>query len=351
MFASAKALIQQARGNYAAMGQGAGEGEEQAMASKCAVLDDYQNVSLEFADWSRIAGEVDVTVFNEPIGSPQEVVRALAEFDIVCLMRERTPFPREVIDKLPRLKLLVTTGLRNAAIDLAAAADRGITVCGTQLAPHPTAELVFAHMLEFARKVGVENARLKGGAAWQATIGRDLNGKTLGVIGLGRLGRQVARIGEALAMTVLAWSQNLTTALCEGTGATLASKEELLRASDFVTVHLQLSERTRGLIGKSDLALMKPSAFLINTSRGPIVEEAALVDALSANRIAGAGLDVFDIEPLPLDHPFRSLPNAQITPHLGYVTEDNYRLSYGQVVEDIRAWLDNNPLRIIAGPC
>ncbi len=320
------------------------------MAKKCGVLDDYQNVALEFADWSQIAGEVDVTVFNEPLGGADEVVRALADFDIVCLMRERTPFPRQVIERLPRLRLLVTTGLRNAAIDVAAASERGIAVCGTELAPYPTAELVFAHILEFARQVGVENARLKGGAVWQATIGRDLNGRTLGVIGLGRLGRQVARIGEAFAMTVLAWSQNLTPALCEGTGATFASKEQLLEASDFITVHLQLSERTTGLIGAAELAMMKSSAFLINTSRGPIVEEAALVDALSANRIAGAGLDVFDTEPLPLDHPFRSLANAQITPHLGYVTQDNYRLSYGQVVENIRAWLDNSPLRTIAGP-
>jgi phosphoglycerate dehydrogenase-like enzyme len=286
-------------------------------------------------------------VFNAPLGDHDEVVRALADFDIVCLMRERTAFPREVIEKLPRLKLIVTTGLRNAAIDVAAAADRGVTVCGTQLAPHPTAELVFAHMLEFARRVGFENARLKDGAAWQVTIGRDLSGKTLGVIGLGKLGRQVARIAEAFGMTVLAWSQNLTPDKCEGTGARYAAKEELLKASDFVTVHLQLSDRTRGLIGAAELALMKPSAFLINTSRGPIVEEAALADALRDKRIAGAGIDVFDTEPLPLDHPFRELPNAQITPHLGYVTEDNYRLCYGQTVEAIRAWLDGSPVRVI----
>jgi phosphoglycerate dehydrogenase-like enzyme len=317
------------------------------MASRCAVLDDYQNVALEFADWSRVAGEVEITVFNAPLGGHDEVVRALADFDIVCLMRERTAFPRQVIETLPRLKLIVTTGLRNAAIDVAAAADHGVTVCGTQLAPHPTAELVFAHMLEFARKVGFENARLKAGAAWQVTIGRDLSGKTLGVIGLGKLGRQVARIAEAFGMTVLAWSQNLTPDKCEGTGARYATKEELLEASDFISVHLQLSERTRGLIGAADLALMKPSAFLINTSRGPIVEEAALAEALRDKRIAGAGIDVFDTEPLPLDHPFREFPNAQITPHLGYVTEDNYRLSYGQTVEAIRAWLDGSPVRVI----
>jgi phosphoglycerate dehydrogenase-like enzyme len=317
------------------------------MARTCAVLDDYQNVAREFADWSRLAGDVEIVVFNAPLGGTDEVVRALEDFDIVCLMRERTAFPRQVIEKLPRLKLIVTTGLRNAAIDVAAAADHGVIVCGTQLAPHPTAELVFAHMLEFARKVGFENARLKDGAAWQVTIGRDLSGKTLGVIGLGKLGRQVARIAEAFGMTVLAWSQNLTPETCEGTGARYAAREELLQTSDFVTVHLQLSERTTGLIAAADLALMKPSAFLINTSRGPIVEEAALADALREQRIAGAGIDVFDTEPLALDHPFRALPNAQITPHLGYVTEDNYRLCYGQTVEAIRAWLDGSPVRVI----
>jgi phosphoglycerate dehydrogenase-like enzyme len=320
------------------------------MTRTCAVLDDYQNVALEFADWSAITGEVDVTVFNAPAGEGDDLVRALAGFDIICLMRERTPFPRRLIEKLPRLRLLVTTGMRNAAVDVAAATEHGVIVCGTQLLPHPTAELVFAHILEFARKVGFENSRLKHAAPWQVTIGRDLNGKTLGIVGLGKLGRQVARIGEAFGMTVLAWSQNLTPEKCEGTGATYAGKEQLLETSDVITLHLQLSERTQGLIGAGELALMKSSAFLINTSRGPIVDEAALVQALRDNRIAGAGIDVFDTEPLPLGHPFRSLPNAQITPHLGYVTQDNYRLCYGQVVEDIRAWLDDRPVRIISAP-
>lgn len=317
------------------------------MRYRCAVLDDYQNVALTVADWSPIRDAVDVTVFNQALGDEGAVTRGLADFDIVCAMRERTPFPRAVIERLPKLKLLVTTGLRNAAIDVAAAAGRGVTVCGTQSAAHPTAELVFAHLLELCRKVGYENARLKAGAPWQTTFGRDLNGKVLGVIGLGRLGRQVARIADAFGMKVLAWSQNLTPEACEGTGATYAAKEELLREADFVSIHVQLGERTRGLIGAAELALMKPTAFIVNTARGPIVDEAALIDALRRQAIAGAGLDVFDVEPLPLDHPFRSLANCQISPHLGYVTEGNYRLSYGQVVEDIRAWLDGAPLRVV----
>jgi D-3-phosphoglycerate dehydrogenase len=317
------------------------------MPYRCAILDDYQNVALALADWSPVNGEVDVTVFNQSLGGEDEVARSLADFEIVCLMRERTPFPRALVERLPKIKLLVTTGLRNAAIDVDAAHERGVIVCGTQSAAHPTAELVFAHLLEFCRKVGHENARLKTGAAWQATIGRDLNGKVLGVIGLGRLGRQVARIADAFGMTVLAWSRNLTPEVCEGSRATYADKETLLRRADFVSIHMQLSEQSRGLIGAAELATMKPTAFIVNTSRGPIVDEVALIKALRDNRIAGAGIDVFDVEPLPLDHPFRTLRNCQITPHLGYVTEDNYRLSYGQVVEDIRAWLDGTPMRVV----
>lgn len=317
------------------------------MHYQCAVLDDYQNVALQSADWARCSRDVTVTVFNHSLGSPDEVVKALAPFQIVCLMRERTAFPREVIEGLANLRLLVTTGMRNAAIDVGAAKARNVLVCGTQSAAHPTAELVFAHMLEFARSVGLENARMKAAAAWQSTFGRDLKGKTLGVIGLGRLGTQVANIAKAFGMSVIAWSQNLTADTCEQVGVTYAGKDELLRQSDFVTIHVQLGERTRGLIGAAELACMKPSAFLINTSRGPIVDQAALIEALRDNRIAGAGIDVFDQEPLPLDHPFRTLPRAQITPHLGYVTEDNYRLSYGQVVEDICAFVAGNPVRLI----
>lgn len=315
------------------------------MALRCAVLDDYQNVALTLADWTMDG--MEVTVFNTALGTQDQVIEALQDFDIVCVMRERTPFPRAVIEALPRLKLIVTTGLRNAAIDVSAARDHNVIVCGTQSAAHPTAELVFAHLLEFNRKVGYENARMKAGIPWQTTLGRDLDGKTLGLIGLGRLGSRVAGIARAFNMNVIAWSQNLTPEKCEGTGATYASKDDLFATADYVSVHVQLSERTTGLIGATDLARMKPTAFLVNTSRSPIINEAALIAALRQGKIAGAGLDVFEPEPLALDHPLRSIERAQITPHLGYVTEDNYRLSYGQVVEDIAGFVSGHPIRVI----
>ena len=319
------------------------------MRHRCAILDDYQNVALQMADWSQIGGDADIKVFNDSIGEGEQVIKALKGFSILCLMRERTLFPRQVIEGLPDLKLMVTSGMRNAAIDLEAAATRNIIVCGTDSPGNPTAELTFGLMLELARKIGFENARLKAGARWQSTLGIELNGKTLGVIGLGKLGSRVAAIGKAFGMRVMAWSQNLTEAKCREAGAELASKDELLRQSDIVTVHLQLSPRTRGLIGAAEFALMKPSAFFINSSRGPIVDEAALIAALRAGRIAGAGIDVYDVEPVPLDHPLRGLQNAVITPHLGYVTAENYRRFYGQMVEDIRAWLDGKPVRVLTG--
>jgi phosphoglycerate dehydrogenase-like enzyme len=314
---------------------------------RCAILDDYQNVALKLADWSKLAGAVDVKVYNESLGVQASVIRTLKDCSIVCLMRERTPFPRAVFEGLPDLKLVVTSGARNAAIDLAAAAERGIVVCGTETPGNPTTELAFGLMLELTRKIGYENARLKAGARWQTTLGIDLGGKTLGVVGLGKLGSKAAQIGHAIGMNIIAWSQNLTAERCREVGATLVGKDELFRQADFITVHLQLSPRTRGLIGATDLGLMKPTAYFINTSRGPIVEEAALLDALREKRIAGAGLDVYDVEPLPLDHPLRKMDNAVITPHLGYVTEDNYRRFYGQMVENIRAWLDGKPVRVI----
>ena len=317
------------------------------MRYRCAVLDDYQDVARHSADWSGCGPDVELTVFNQRLVGDDEVVAALAPFDIVCLMRERTPMPRPVIEALPRLRLIVTTGMRNAALDVEAAASRGITVCGTQLSGPATAELVFAHLLELTRKVGLENGRLKSGAAWQTTVGIELAGKTLGLVGLGRLGQAVARIGAAFGMRIIAWSQNLTPEKCVGTGAAYVGREELFETADFISVHLQLSDRTRGLIGAADLARMKPTAFFVNTSRGPIVEEAALIGALRNNRIAGAGLDVFDEEPLPPDHPFRTLRRAQITPHLGYVTEEGYRIAYGQTVEDIAAFLAGTPIRVI----
>ncbi len=317
------------------------------MPHRCAILDDYQNVALKLADWSKLGPDVAVKVFNESLGDQASVIRTLKDYSIVCLMRERTPFPRAVFEALPDLKLVVTSGARNAAIDLVAAEERKVVVCGTETPGNPTTELAFGLMLELTRKIGFENARLKAGAKWQTTLGIDLGGKTLGVVGLGKLGSKAAQIGRAIGMDIIAWSQNLTAERCREIGATLVSKDELFRRSDFITVHLQLSPRTRGLIGAKDLGLMKPTAYFINTSRGPIVEEAALLDALRAKRIAGAGIDVYDVEPLPLDHPLRKLDNAVITPHLGYVTEDNYRRFYGQMVEDIRAWLDGKPVRVI----
>jgi D-3-phosphoglycerate dehydrogenase len=316
---------------------------------RCAILDDYQNVALRLADWSRIAGDVEIATFTKPFGGAGQVIKALKDFSILCLMRERTLFSRPVIEGLPALRLMVTSGMRNAAIDLAAANARKIVVCGTESAGHPTAELTFGLMLELARRIGAENARLKSGALWQDTLGSELFGKTLGLIGLGKLGSRVAVLGQAFGMRLIAWSQNLTAARCREAGAELVTKERLLRESDFVTVHLQLGDRTRGLIGASDFAAMKPTAYLINTSRGPIVDEAALVAALREKQIAGAGIDVFDTEPLPLDHPLRGLANAVLTPHLGYVTAENYRVFYGQMVEDIRAWLDGKPIRVLGG--
>jgi D-3-phosphoglycerate dehydrogenase len=315
------------------------------MAYRCAILDDYQNVALQMADWSPVAKDVEIKVFNAPFKDKEEVIRALADFEIVCGMRERTPFPRAVIEALPKLRLLITTGARNASFDLAAAKDRNVVVCGTPSTGNPTAGIAVGLMLELTRRIGFENTRMKSGQLWQTTIGQDLEGQTLGVIGLGKLGARVARIAQAFGMRVMAWSQNLTAEKCREAGVEYAGKEALLRAADFITIHVVLSARTRGLIGAQDFALMKPTAYLINTSRGPIVEEAALLAALKDKRIAGAGLDVFDVEPLPLDHPLRRLDNVVITPHLGYVAVQNYRAYFGGVVEDIRAFLDGKPVR------
>jgi phosphoglycerate dehydrogenase-like enzyme len=317
------------------------------MAYRCAVLDDYQNVALSLADWSQVKGDVEVTVFNQVLGDLNAVAQALQGFHIVCAMRERTPFPRALLEKLPDLKLLVTTGLRNASIDVAAAQERGILVCGTESLGYPTAELTIGLMIGLARKIGFESARMKAGEHWQVTVGEDLNGKTLGVIGLGKLGSRVAKVAKALEMKVVAWSQNLTPEKCTQEGVEYATKEDLLKQSDFVTIHLVLSPRSKGLIGAPEFALMKKSAYLINTSRGPIVDETAMIDALTNKTIAGAALDVYDTEPLPKRHPLRSLPNVLLTPHLGYVTQNNYRLFYGQTVEAIRAWLDGKPIRVI----
>jgi D-3-phosphoglycerate dehydrogenase len=315
---------------------------------RCALLDDYQNIALKLADFGSLAGEVDVTVFDRPLGSPAEIARALADFDIVVLTRERTAFPKEVIDALPKLRLIISTGARNPSLDVAAAKARGILVCNTPTAGNPTAQIAIALILEVTRHVGYESHRLKRGEFWQGTIGPDLEGKTLGTIGLGKLGSRVANICEAMGMKAVAWSQNLTAERCQETGVAFAgSKEALLAQADIVSIHLVSSARTRGLIGAKEFALMKPTAYLINTARGPIVDEAALLEALRNPTIAGAGLDVFDIEPLPVDHPLRKLDNVVLSPHLGYVTQENFRVAYGGVVEDIRAFLDNKPIRLV----
>jgi phosphoglycerate dehydrogenase-like enzyme len=314
----------------------------------CAVLDDYQNVAMSMGDWSTLADDIKLKVFNEHLGGADNVVKALADFEIICAMRERTPFPRAVIEKLPKLKLLITTGMRNASIDVAAAKERGIAVCGTPTTGNPTSAIAFALMLELARRVGYESARMRAGTLWQSTVGLDLEGLTLGVLGLGKLGTRSAQIAKAFGMKVIAWSQNLAADKCAQAGVGYVAKDELFRQSDFITIHLVLSDRTRGLVGARELALMKASARLINTSRGPIIDEPALIAALREKKIAGAGLDVFDVEPLPLDHPFRTMDNVVITPHLGYVSVQNYRTFYGAIIEDIRAWLDGKPVRVLS---
>jgi phosphoglycerate dehydrogenase-like enzyme len=314
---------------------------------RCAILDDYQEVALSVADWSKVSGDLDIKVFNAHLGGADKVIAALEPFDIVCAMRERTAFPRGVIEKLPQLKLLITTGLRNASIDTAAAKERGIVVCGTPSVGSPTSGIAIGLMLELTRRIGYENARMKAGVPWQTTIGMDLEGLTLGVLGLGKLGTRTARIAQAFGMKVIAWSQNLTPEKCKEIGVGYVGKEDLVRQSDIITIHVVLSQRTRGLVGAKELGLMKPTAYIANTSRGPIIEEAALLSVLRENKIAGAGLDVFDVEPLPVDHPLRSMDNVVLTPHLGYVSIQNYRAYFAGVVEDIRAFLDGKPVRVI----
>jgi len=314
---------------------------------RAAILDDYQNVAMQFADWSSIAKDVEIKVFNKPFASQDEAIRALQGFAVVVGMRERTPFPRKVIEALPDLNLLITTGVRNNSFDVKACAERGVTVCGTGATGSPTTGIAFGLMLELTRRIGFENARLKAGAPWQVTIGRDLEGLTLGILGLGKLGQRSAAVGKAFGMKTIAWSQNLTEDKAKAAGADYVSKDDLFRNSDFVTIHIVLSDRSRGLIGAKELGSMKKTAYLINTSRGPIVDEKALIAALQNKAIAGAGLDVFDVEPLPPDHPFRKMDNVVITPHLGYVSEQNYRKYFPDAVEDIRAWLDGKPVREI----
>jgi phosphoglycerate dehydrogenase-like enzyme len=311
---------------------------------RIAVLDDYQGVSGRYADWSSLPEPAEVTVFGDHLDDEDAVVERLAPFDVVVAMRERTPFPRSLLERLPDLRLLVTTGAKNASIDVAAAAERGVTVCGTGAHPPGTAELTWTLILAVARHLLEETANLRGGG-WQTTVGTDLAGRRLGIVGLGRLGTRVARIGQAFEMDVVAWSQNLTDERAAEAGVRRVDKDELFRTADVVTVHLQLSDRTRGLIGADELALMKPNAILVNTSRGPIVDEQALLAALQERRLAGAGIDVYEREPLPAEHPVRSAPGLVATPHLGYVTEATYEVFYRDAVEDVAAWMRGAPVR------
>ncbi len=308
---------------------------------KIAILDDYQNVALESADWSELYDRTDIAVFRDHLADPDAVIERLQPFDVVCVMRERTPLLRNVIERLPNLKLIASTGSGNASIDVAAAADRGIAVVHTGYKSDPTIELTWALILASARHIVTESNSVRSGG-WQQTVGSDLRGKTLGVLGLGRIGSQVARIGSAFGMNLIAWSQNMTPEATQAAGALLVSKDQLFERADILTVHLVLSNRTRGLVGSLELDKMKPTAWLINTSRGAIVEESALINVLKNKRIAGAAIDVFDIEPLPPDHPFRTLDNVLATPHIGYVSRGLYKTFYQDTVANIHKWLDNH---------
>lgn len=312
-----------------------------------AVLDDYQGVANGYASWTSLPLGSEVRFFRDHVSEEVALVERLAPYEAIVAMRERTAFSRSLLGRLPQLRLLVTTGARNAAIDLRAAQDLGITVSGTGGLPYPTAELTWGLILALARKIAAEDRAVRHGK-WQTTVGAGLQGKTLSILGLGRLGSQVARVGAAFGMNVLAWSPHLTAERAQQGGAELVTFEQLLERADVLTLHLVLSESTRGLLGKRELARIKPAALLVNTSRGPLIDEAALVAALASGALAGAGLDVFDVEPLPPAHPLLSLPNTVLTPHLGYVTEETYRIFYQDALADIKAYLGGAPLRVLS---
>jgi phosphoglycerate dehydrogenase-like enzyme len=315
---------------------------------RCAVLDDFQNVASTCADWSTLSDRVEVISFAEHFASEDELASALADFDFVVTLRERVPFPDSLLNRLPRLKLLIASGMRNSVIDYAAAKAGGVTVCGTQSSSTPPVELTWALLLGLARGIVQENNALRDGGPWQSTVGADLHSRTLGLLGLGKIGSRVAQVGLAFGMEVTAWSRHLTKERADEVGVELASsKEELLASSDFISVHLALSDRTRGLLGAAEIALLKPTAYLINTSRAAIVDQEALLAALHEGRIAGAGVDVFEVEPLPGNHPMRTAPRLLATPHLGYVSRANYARYYGQALEDIQAYLDGDPVRVL----
>ena len=313
---------------------------------RIAVLDDYQDVALKYADWSVLPSDTEIQVFRDHLFDEDAIVKRLKDFEIVMAMRERTPFPRSLLEQLPKLKLLTTTSMLNRAIDVESGMELGITVCGTGSVPSPTVDLTWGLILALLRYIPQEDRAIRDGK-WQISMGIGLQDKVLGVVGLGNLGSKVAVVGRAFGMNVIAWSQNLTAERTDQFGVTLVTKDELFSQSDVVTVHMVLSDRSRGLIGASDLARMKPTAYLINTSRGPIVDEKALVEALEKGAIAGAGLDVFDQEPLPPDHPLRHLENVVVTPHIGYVTTETYEVFFRDTVENIRAFLEGHPVRVI----
>jgi phosphoglycerate dehydrogenase-like enzyme len=310
------------------------------------LLDDYQGIALDYGGWDRVPDEWEKVALCQHIADPDELVEALAGAEIVVAMRERTPFPASTLDRLPDLKLLITTGMGNVAIDIPAAQRNGAVVCGTGMHGPATAELAWGLILALARKIPAEDAEMRSGG-WQTTIGTDLAGATLGLVGLGRLGKRMVPVAKAFGMDVIAWSTNLDPEEARAAGADPVTKDELFERSDFVSVHYKLSDRSRGLIGPADLALMKASAFLVNTSRGPIVDTDALLEALEAGTIAGAGIDVYDTEPLPADHALRSAPRTIITPHLGYVTEDTYMVFFDDAVEDVLAYLAGDPVRVL----
>lgn len=315
--------------------------------TKIAILDDYQQVALAFADWQQLPSSCEITEFTDHLPFGDALVQRLEPFEVLCVMRERTPFPRDLLSRLPNLKLLVTSGARNAAIDLGAARELGVTVCGTRSPAHATPELTLTLILSLARGLLRETDSFRHGG-WQVGVGRDLHGSILGILGLGRLGSRVAELGKAFGMHVIAWSQNLTDERAQEVGVRRVSKEDLFSQADFLTIHLKLGDRNRGLVDAQALALMQPSAYLINTSRGPIVDEAALVDALNSERIGGAAIDVYNEEPLPADHPLRRARNAVCTPHIGYVTEQTYRVFYAGMVEVIKNYLAGGaPLNVL----
>ncbi|AVB15308.1 MULTISPECIES: D-2-hydroxyacid dehydrogenase family protein [Pseudomonas syringae group] len=312
---------------------------------KIAVLDDWQNIASDVVDWSVLDSAGDISFLHDFPADTVTMVQRLQGFDIICLMRERTLFDEALLSQLPALKLLVTGGMRNAAIDIPAAKRHGIVVCGTESYKQAAPELTWALIMGITRNLVAEANSLRAGN-WQVGLGSDLHGKTLGILGLGSIGKWIARYGQAFGMQVIAWSQNLTPEAAAESGVTYVSKQQLFEQADVLSVHLVLSDRSRGLVDAEALGWMKPSAYLINSSRGPIIDQAALIKALQQRHIAGAALDVFDIEPLPADHPFRTLDNVLATPHIGYVTENNYRTFYGQMIEDIQAWHAGSPIRV-----